>query len=63
MAEFDQLASVLFDGPVAARDFKTMPGTETGHSRDVLANSLLESMQRVGLIVDGKLTNKIEPES
>jgi hypothetical protein len=62
MAEFDQLASILFEGDVKAPDFKTMPGTATNVSRDELARSLLESMQRMGLVVDGKLTNKIQPK-
>lgn len=63
MADFDQLASALYDGPVKASDFKTMAGTDPNVSRDVLAKSLLESMQRMGLVVDGQLINNIQPKS
>jgi hypothetical protein len=63
MAEFDQLANVLYDGKVAAWDFKTMQGTKVDVPRDELAKSLLESMNRMGLIVDGQLINKIQPKA
>ncbi len=63
MAEFDRLASILFEGDVRAPDFKTMSGTATNVSRDELSRSLLESMQRMGLVVDGHLTNTIKSKS
>jgi hypothetical protein len=62
MAEFDTLASVLFEGEIRASDIKTMPGTSAEGSRDHLSGALLDSMKRVGLIVDGKLVNKIGPK-
>ncbi len=62
MAEFDQLAKVLFEGEVVASDFKTMPGTDTTLTRDQLAKSLLESMERVGLVVGGKLVDEMQPK-
>jgi hypothetical protein len=63
MTHFDKLAKVLFDGDTVARDFKTMPGTSTEYSRDELAKSLLESMQRMGLIVDDKLVDPNQPKN
>jgi hypothetical protein len=57
MSKFDELSSVLFDGDVIATDFKTMPGTGDNLSRDQMAESLLESMKRVGLIRDGRLVD------
>lgn len=63
MGHFEKLAAVLFEGEVVACDFKTMPGTNTTQSRDDLAKALLESMTRMGLIVDGKLTNEIKPKA
>jgi hypothetical protein len=63
VAEFDDLAKALFEGKVAAGDFKTMPGTSPDMSRDEAARHLLESMKRMGLIVDGQLVNKIEQKS
>ena len=57
MAEFEKLSQVLFGGKSIATDFKTMPGTEARFTRDELAASLLESMERVGLIEDGQLVN------
>jgi hypothetical protein len=63
MADFDKLASVLYDGHVRVSDIKCMAGTNPNVSRDELAKSLLESMHRMGLIVDGHLINKIQPKS
>jgi hypothetical protein len=58
MSKFDELSKVLFGGDVVATDFKTMPGPATNLSRDHLANSLLESMKRVGLVKGGELVNQ-----
>lgn len=57
MAEFEELAKVLFEGDSVASDIKTMPGTGTNLSRDAMANSLLESMKRVGLVNNGSLAD------
>jgi hypothetical protein len=57
MAEFDELANVLFEGDVVASDIKTMPGTGTNLSRDEMAKSLIESMRRVGLVKNGSLVD------
>lgn len=57
MSKFDELSKVLFEGDVIASDFKTMPGTGANLSRDEMANSLLESMRRVGLVQKGKLVD------
>jgi hypothetical protein len=57
MAAFEKLSKVLFGGDVVAADIKTMPGTEPELTRDQLAKSLLDSMQRVGLAKDGKLVD------
>jgi hypothetical protein len=57
MSKFDELSKILFEGEVVATDFKTMPGTETNLSRDQMAKSLLESMERMGIIRDGALVD------
>ena len=57
MSEFDELSKVLFEGKIVASDFKTMPGTGTNLSRDQMAKSLLESMERMGIIRDGALVD------
>lgn len=57
MAEFDRLAQVLFGGAEKAADFKTMPGVGSEFTRDELADELLRSMERMGLVQDGKLIN------
>jgi hypothetical protein len=57
MSEFDDLSKILFEGEIIATDFKTMPGTGTSLSRDQMANSLLESMKRMGIIRDGALVD------
>ena len=62
MGGFDRLAAALFDGPVKAADVKTMPGDDPSPNRERLATALHESMQRMGLIVDGHLVNKLEPK-
>jgi hypothetical protein len=56
MSEFDKLSAILFEGEEVATDFKTMPGTDD-LSRDEIAKSLLESMERMGVIRDGVLVN------
>jgi hypothetical protein len=63
MADFDKLAAALYDGPVKASDIKTMAGTDPSVSRDELSKTLLDSMIRMGLVVDGHLVNTIEPKS
>jgi hypothetical protein len=63
MADFDKLATALYDGPVKASDIKTLAGTDPTISRDDLSKTLLDSMSRMGLIVDGHLINKIEPKA
>jgi hypothetical protein len=62
MNSFDRLASALFDGPIKAADIKAMPGQNATPDRERLSAALYESMQRVGLIVDGSLSNKLEPK-
>lgn len=52
---FERLASVLFDGDVRAADVKVVPGTGAGTGRDGLSQALLDSMERVGLVRDGRL--------
>jgi len=57
MSKFNELAKVLFDGEVIAADFKTMPGPEADLSRDHMAKSLLESMERMKLVENGRLVD------
>lgn len=63
MGEFDRLAAILFEGDTVALDFKTMAGTDPKATRDDVAKVLRESMERMGLIVDGKLVNDIKAKS
>jgi len=55
---FKELSDVLYGGKVVAADFKTMPGTRSDLSMDELANSLLNSLVRSGIVVSGELVNK-----
>lgn len=55
MTAFERLSKVLFGGNRVAADFKTMPGTGASYSRDELAQELLDSLERVGLVKDGQL--------
>jgi hypothetical protein len=57
-ADFDKLASTLFDGEEKVADIKFMPGLKPDMERDHLATTLWNSMKRVGLIVDGKIVNR-----
>lgn len=52
------LSKILFDGDVAASDIKTMPGTDPTVDPDTVALSLWQSMERMGLIADGKLVDR-----
>lgn len=54
---FDALASALFDGPIKAADFKIMPGENIEVNRETRSKALLDSMTRLGIVVDGHLTN------
>lgn len=56
--KLNKLSSILFDGEVKAWDFKTMPGTSESKDVDRLSDSLMRSMERMGIVVDGKLVNK-----
>lgn len=60
-SNFHNLAHTLYEGEVRASDIKTMPGKRVDVSRDELAKSLLESMQRMGLVKDGSLVDKNSP--
>jgi hypothetical protein len=54
---FDALSAALFDGPVKAADFKTLPGSNEVHDRELVAKELLLSMKRMGIVVDGQLVD------
>lgn len=54
-SSFDTLASALFDGPVKAIDVQVVPGTNPEATREELADAMLRSMRRVGLIVNDRL--------
>ncbi|MGD9471760.1 MAG: hypothetical protein AB7G24_09180 [Novosphingobium sp.] len=55
--KFEQLAAALYSGPVKAVDFKTMPGDNPDITREVRADALLASMQRLGIVENGTLRN------
>lgn len=59
---FDRLNKILYEGDVVASDFKAMRGTDSSLTRDQLAKVLIESMERTGLVVDGKLVSAIKPK-
>ncbi len=55
---FDALQSALFGGSVKAADFKVMPGwSQVASSREDRSKALLDSMTRLGIVVDGSLAN------
>jgi hypothetical protein len=55
---FDELSAVLFDGPVKAADFKTMPGIAVNqYDRERVAKEILDSMKRLGIIENGQLVD------
>lgn len=54
----EELAKVLFDGDNPISDVKLMPGTDPTVSPDHVAEELWRSMERVGLIRDGKVVNR-----
>lgn len=54
---FDALQAALFGGSVKAADFKVMPGWKQDVSREARSKALLDSMTRLGIVVDGTLAN------
>lgn len=59
--EFDRLADALFAGPTKLVDLIVVPGTDPGLTTERLSASLYASMERVGLIVEGRLTDRFAP--
>ena len=56
-SNFETLSEVLFDGDVKAVDVKIMPGSSENIDREVLAEEMLASMKRMGIVADGKLVD------
>lgn len=57
-SSLEALASVLYDGEVAVTDIKTLAGSGQDWSPDQLAQALMKSMERVGIIVNGAIVDK-----
>lgn len=53
-SHFDRLAAALFDGEQKVVNI-VVEGTDASAGRERLAESLYASMERVGLIVDGRI--------
>lgn len=51
----ERLGDALYGGPVKAADFKVTRGTGPDRSPEALAGALLASMERVGLVREGRL--------
>jgi hypothetical protein len=54
----EKLASILFDGNVKAGDIKIMPGSRQDLDRERVADALLSSLNRMGLVQNNTLVNK-----
>lgn len=52
---FDKLAAALFDGEHKVVDFVVVEGTDASAGREQLAEALYASMERMGLIVEGRI--------
>lgn len=52
---FDRLAAALFDGEHKVVDIVVVEGTDAAVGRERLAEALYASMERMGLIVDGRI--------
>ncbi len=52
---FDRLADALFDGERKVVDIVVVEGTGASAGREQLAEALYASMERMGLIVDGRI--------
>ncbi len=63
MTAFEKLAQVLFGGKEIATDFKALPGSDPTADRETVSQAILDSMSRVGLIVDGQLINGLKPKA
>jgi len=57
-SKIDKLSEILFDKDVKCWDIKTMPGTEANVDSETLADELLSSLKRVGLVSDDNLVDK-----
>lgn len=54
-SHFDRLAAALVDGEHKMVDLVVVEGTDAPADRERLAEALYASMERVGLIVDGRI--------
>jgi hypothetical protein len=61
-SKIDDLSAVLFEGPSRAWDVKTMAGSDGTVTEEQVAEALLASMLRMGLVKDGVLVDKNAPE-
>lgn len=52
---FDRLAAALFDGEHKVVDLVVVEGTDPSVGMEPLAEALYASMERMGLIVDGRI--------
>lgn len=52
---FDRLAAALFDGEHKVIDIVVVEGTDPSIGRERLAEALHDSMERMGLIADGRI--------
>lgn len=61
---FSELCKVLFEGPVKARDIKTLRGTDESVGREEISREMLASMRRMGVVRNNELVdiNGVLPE-
>lgn len=56
---FDRLAAALFDGEHKVVDIIVVEGTDPLIGRERLSEALYASMERMGLIVDGRMQSAV----
>lgn len=54
----EELADILFEQECSVSDVKIMPGIDPMASPDRVAKELWQSMERMGLIKDGKIVDR-----
>jgi len=55
--KLDELADILFAGENRAKDIKIMPGSDQNKNVEQVADALLESLRRMGIVKDDDLVS------
>lgn len=54
---FEKLCKILFEGENGVSNFHATAGSDKPLSKDMLSKSIIDSMERLGLVKDGQLVN------